>query len=119
MAAVAKLFQSPTAAEGVSVPKRFTATVTAHRDLVRDRQILVLDDSLLFEGERASSTSIEVGDEVRVVKSSSFRGRTYQISGPSRRPFQAIRIRCERADLNTDDRRKCNGLLAGVDRMGR
>ena len=114
MAAVAKLFQSPTSAEGQAIPKRFTATVTAHRDLIRDRQLLVLDNALLFEGERAASTSIDIGDEVRVVKSSSFRGRTYQNSGPSRRPFQAIRIRCERADLKTDARRKCDGLLYGA-----
>lgn len=110
---VRRLFADPSAARGPEIPRRFTAEVTAHRKLVRDRQLLVLDDKLLFEGDNASSSKIRLGDEVNVVKASSFRGRKYQITGPTRRSFEALRIRCERTDLGTDSRRKCNGMMGG------
>jgi len=111
LGAVRRLFSRSSAPAGPEIPKRFTAQVTAHRDLVRDRQLLVLDDKLLFEGDNAASSAIQVGDEVNVVKSSSLRGRRYQISGPSKRRFEALRIRCERTDLNVDNRRKCDGMM--------
>ncbi|MCY3813415.1 MAG: hypothetical protein OXH15_16595 [Gammaproteobacteria bacterium] len=110
---VRRLFAGPSAARGPEIPRRFTAEVTAHRKLVRDRQLLVLDDKLLFEGDNASSSAIGLGDVVKVVKASSFRGRKYQITGPTRRSFEALRIRCERTDLGTDNRRKCNGMMGG------
>ena len=111
LGAVRRLFSRSSAPAGPEIPKRFTAEVTAHRNLVRDRQLLVLDDKLLFEGDNAASSAIRVGDEVNVVKSSSLRGRRYQISGPSKRRFDALRIRCERTDLNVDNRRKCDGMM--------
>ena len=110
---VRRLFARPSEAQGPEIPRRFTAEVTAHRELVRDRQLLVLDDKLLFEGDNASSSAIRLGDEVKVVKASSFRGRKYQITGPTRRSFEALRIRCERTDLGTDSRRKCDGMMGG------
>ncbi len=110
---VRRLFAGPSAAQGPEIPRRFTAEVTAHRKLVRDRQLLVLDDKLLFEGDNAASSAIGLGDQVQVVKASSFRGRKYQITGPSRRSFEALRLRCERTDLGTDNRRKCNGMMGG------
>ena len=111
LGAVRRLFSRSSAPGGPEIPKRFTAQVTAHRDLVRDRQLLVLDDKLLLEGDNAASSAIKVGDEVSVVKASSLRGRRYQISGPSKRRFDALRIRCERTDLNVDNRRKCDGMM--------
>ena len=111
LGAVRRLFTRSSASAGPEIPKRFTAEVTAHRDLVRDRQLVVLDDKLLFEGDNAASSAIKVGDEVNVVKASSLRGRRYQISGPSKRRFDALRIRCERTDLNVDNRRKCDGMM--------
>ena len=111
LGAVRRLFSRSSAPAGPEIPKRFTAQVTAHRDLVRDRQLLVLDDKLLLEGDNAASSAIKVGDEVNVVKASSLRGRRYQISGPSKRRFDALRIRCERTDLNVDNRRKCDGMM--------
>lgn len=110
---VRRLFSRSSAPVGGAIPRRFTAQVTAHRDLVRDRQLLVLDGELLFEGDNAASSAIQVGDEVSVVKASSLRGRRYQISGPSKRRFDALRIRCERTDLNADNRRKCDGMMGG------
>ena len=106
-----ELFRAPPASDEPSIPERFTAEVTAHRDLVHDRQLLVLDGYLLFEGDNAASSSIDVGDEVSVVKASSQRGRRYQIVGPSKRRFDALRIRCERWDLSADNRRKCDGMM--------
>ena len=111
LGAVRRLFSRSSEPAGPEIPKRFTAQVTAHRDLVRDRQLLVLDDKLLLEGDNAASSAIKVGDEVSVVKASSLRGRRYQISGPSKRRFDALRIRCERTDLNVDNRRKCDGMM--------
>ena len=113
---VRRLFSRSSAPAGPEIPRRFTALVTAHRDLARDRQLVVLDDKLLFEGDKAASSAIKVGDQVDVVKSSSLRGRKYQISGPSKRRFEALRIRCERTDLNVENRRKCHGMMGGAER---
>ena len=93
------------------IPDRFSATVTGHRKLVRDRQLVVLDGKLLFEGDRAASSRIKEGDTVEVTKISSLRGRTYQITRPKKRPFRALRIRCELAELSSDNRRKCAAML--------
>lgn len=113
LTAIGRLFtRSRQPDPGDEIPKRFIATVTVHRDLVRDRQLIVLDDKLLFEGDNAASSHIKVGDEVDVVKMSISRGRRYQIIGPSRRAFSALRIRCERQDLSVANRRKCEGTMA-------
>lgn len=112
---VRRLFTRRSETEEDEIPRRFTAEVTAYRDLVRDRQLVVLDDKLLFEGDNAASSAIRLGDEVRVVKVSSRRGRSYQITGPSRRLFTALRIRCELPDLNADNRRKCDRMMGDSD----
>lgn len=93
--------------EVLDIPRRFSARVTAQRKLVRNRQLLVLDDKLLFETDNADTARIEAGDTVDVVKASSRRGRNYQIVGPSKRAATGIRIRCERSDLSVGNRRKC------------
>lgn len=112
---VRKLFTRRSETQEDEIPRRFTAEVTSHRDLVRDRQLVVLDDKLLFEGDNAAASAIRVGDEVRVVKASTRRGRSYQITGPSRRYFTALRIRCENPDLNADNRRKCDRMMGDPD----
>lgn len=106
-----ELIAAQRATDAPTLPRRFTAQVTGHHDLVRDRQLVVLDDALLFEGDRAASSRISVGDEVEVVKASSLRGRRYQITGPTKRPFDALRIRCERHELSVDNRRKCERMI--------
>ena len=106
-----ELIAAQRATDAPTLPRRFTAEVTAHHDLVRDRQLVVLDDALLFEGDRAASSRISVGDEVEVVKASSLRGRRYQITGPTKRPFDALRIRCELHELSVDNRRKCERMI--------
>lgn len=101
------------AREVLTIPRRFSATVTAHTALVRDRQLLVLDDKLLFEADNRRSAAIVEGARVDVVKASSMRGRSFQIVGPSRRAVSALRIRCEDSDLTRETRRKCALLDRG------
>ena len=91
----------------LDIPDRFAAEVRAVHELVRNRQLLVLEGDLLFETDRAAQSRIDVGDEVRVVRASSFFGRRYRISGPARAATTATRLRCERLDLGAATRRKC------------
>lgn len=98
--------------EVLDIPRRFSAQVTARRKLVRNRLLLVLDGTLLFETDNADTAGIDPGDEVDVVKASSLRGRNYQIVGPSKRAVTGLRIRCERLDLSASNRRKC-AMLPG------
>lgn len=99
--------------EVLDIPRRFSAQVTVRRKLVRNRLLLVLDGKLLFETDNADTAGIDVGDEVDVVKASSLRGRSYQITGPSKRAVTGLRIRCERLDLSASNRRKCAILPDG------
>ena len=55
----------------LTIPDRFTAEVTQVRQLLRDRQLVVLDGKLLFEGGQARVSRLKVGDEVRVSRASS------------------------------------------------
>jgi len=103
----------------LEIPRQFSGEVTLHRKLVRDRQILVIDDKLLFEGDGASAGRLEVGDQVNVrgIRRFGMFNDRYEIVGPSRGPFIAVRLRCESTDLGRDSRRKCDTLLpkaAGV-----
>lgn len=91
----------------LDIPERFFGEVTAQRKLVRDRQLIVVDDRVLFEGDVWRESKIRKGNRVEVQKVSSLFGERYRILGPSKRAVTANRIRCERVELNTDDRRKC------------
>ncbi|MCY3621298.1 MAG: hypothetical protein OXH68_06255 [Gammaproteobacteria bacterium] len=91
----------------LTIPDRFTAEVTKVRRLLRDRQLVVLDGKLLFEGGQAMVSGLKVGDEVRVSRASSRFGNRFRIIGPGHRPFTAARIRCERMELARDKQRKC------------
>ena len=102
-----------TTLEVLTIPRRFNATVTAQVSLVRDRQLLVLDDKLLFEADNRRSSAIDEGERVEVVKASSRRGRSYQIVGQSKRAVTALRLRCEDRDLARETRRKCSVLRRG------
>lgn len=91
----------------LTIPDRFTAKVTRVRPLLRDRQLVVLDGKLLFEGGQAMVSGLKVGDDVRVTRASSLFGNRFRIIGPGHRPFTAARIRCERLELTLDKQRKC------------
>ena len=92
------------------IPNRFSATVTALHDSGRNRGLVALDGKLLFESNRAGDGNLRVGDQVRVVRASRLYGKRYQITGPSRRPFVADRVRCEREDITIATRRQCSLL---------
>ena len=92
------------------IPKRFTATVTAIHSSGRNRRLVALDGKLLFESDRGGEGSLRLGDQVRVVRASRLYGKRFQITGPSRRPFMADRIRCEREDITIATRRQCRLL---------
>ena len=95
----------------LAVPNRFSAKVTAVHALTRDRQLVALDNKLVFEGGQASIARTRVGDAVDVVRASAFFGRRFRMTGPSHRPFTGTRIRCERLDLSDSNRRKCDAVL--------
>ena len=97
----------------LEIPSHFVGEVTAHRKLVRDRQLIAVDDRVLFEGDVWRESKIREGNRVEVQKVSSLFGERYRIIGPSKRAVTANRIRCERVELNTDDRRKCSLLPDG------
>ena len=97
----------------LEIPEHFFGEVTAHRKLVRDRQLIAVDDRVLFEGDVWRESKIREGNRVEVQKVSSLFGERYRIIGPSKRAVTANRIRCERFELNSDDRRKCALLPDG------
>lgn len=94
----------------LEIPRRFAATVTAVHNSGGGRRLVALDDTLLFESDRAGEGALRVGDKVRVVRASRLYGRRFQISGPARRPFAANRVRCEREDITPATRRQCRLL---------
>ena len=97
----------------LTIPKRYTGEVSALRNLVRDRQLIALNNQLLFEAERAPGGKLKLGDQVKVTRFSSFLGNRFQLTGPNRRPVNAYRIQCERVqeELNPQNRSRC--LLLG------
>ncbi len=97
----------------LEIPEHFFGEVTAHRKLVRDRQLIAVDGRALFEGDVWRESKIRRGNRVEVQKVSGIFGERYRIMGPSKRAVTANRIRCERVELNTDDRRKCSLLPEG------
>lgn len=92
------------------IPRRFAATVTAVHRSGGKRGLVVLDGKLLFASDRADDGNLRVGDRVRVVRASRLYGKRFQITGPSRRPFVADRVRCEREDITIATRNQCRLL---------
>ena len=82
------------------------------RDLVRDRQLVVLNDELLFEGGQASNSRLKVGQQVTVTRTKSLLAERFRLQGPNGGPLDAARIRCEDSNIKRDSRRKCT-LLSG------
>lgn len=97
-------------ATSYDIPDEFDAEVTLQRKLVRDRQLLVVDDLLLFETENAASSGINAGDTVTVTRATRMFGEKYHLVGKARRIVVGTRIRCEREDLGPDNQRKCRLL---------
>ena len=96
--------------EILDLPKRFEGTVSAIHDPGRNRRLVALDGRLLFVSDRGGEGRLKVGDAVRVEKASGLFGEKYRLTGPSRRPFNARRIRCGHPDLSEANRRRCTLL---------
>lgn len=97
----------------LDIPKHFFAEITALRRLVRDKQLIALDDQLLFEGDVAAESALKLGDQVEVQRISKGFGDRYRVLGPSQRAVTARRIYCERIELSKQSRRRC--LMLGRD----
>ena len=90
------------------IPDSFEGRVTAVRRLVRDRQLIAVDDQMVFQGDVAVSSMVEKGDLVEVERlSTMFKSERYRIIPPSKRTIMARRIPCESLDLTRDSRKKC------------
>lgn len=89
----------------LDIPKRFVAEITALRRLVRDKQLIALDDQLLFEGDVAAESALKLGDQVDVQRISKGFGDRYRVLGPSQRAVTVRRIYCERVELSKQDRK--------------
>ncbi len=91
----------------------FNGKVTGIFQSILDRQLIAVDGSYLFESDDAGKSRLEVGQKVELEKAKSriLSGRSWRLVGPSTRPFQAFRIRCEIDDIKRDDRRKCEQML--------
>ena len=100
----------------LQIPRRFSAQVTARRELLHNRQLIALDGELVFETDRASQSHLKVGDRVDVVRASSLFARRFRISGPSRGTVTGTRLRCEHLEVSADTRRKC--VLLGASQLG-
>ena len=94
-------------------PDLFTGEVTRIHQSVLDRQVIALDNSYVFVSDQAAQARLKVGQTVEAVKARSRirSGRTWRLTGPSRRPIDAFRARCERDDIGSDDRRRCERML--------
>ncbi|MDA1301431.1 MAG: hypothetical protein O2868_15280 [Proteobacteria bacterium] len=92
---------------GDEIPKKFTATVVATLGLIRDRQIVLLDNDLAFEGE---GPEFDIGDEVNVNKRGFF-GDAYTITSRKSRPKVFGRLRCEDTRRSAETERKCAALM--------
>ena len=94
-------------------PDRFTGEVTRIHQSVLDRQVIAVDNSYVFVSDQAAQARLKVGQSVEAVKARSRirSGRTWRLTGPSRRPVDAFRARCERDDIGSDDRRRCERML--------
>ena len=91
----------------LDIPDHFFGAVTAYRRLVRDRQLIAIDNRLLFEGDVAAESNVEPGDRVEIRRTSRFFGESYILVGPSKRSINARRILCERVDLSQKSRQRC------------
>lgn len=106
--------RSQTAAKSVAagartLPRYFSATVTNVRALVRDRQVILLDNNLLFEGQ---GPTFKIGDVVDVISPRYRMFSGYTIGLPKGRKLKFQRLACEQVDgeLREDTRRKCSAL---------
>lgn len=92
----------------------FSGKITRIFDSYQKRQIIAIENLYVFESNDGDEARFEVGQTVqgREGKSLFFGGgRKWRLTGPSTRPVDAFRIRCERDDIGRDNRRRCDRML--------
>ena len=94
-------------------PDSFTGEVTRIHQSVLERQVIALDNSYVFTSDLAKQARLKVGQMVEAERARSRirSGRSWRLMGPSKRPIDAFRIRCERDDIGSDNRRRCDRML--------
>ena len=91
-----------------TIPSSFTGTVTGHQRLVRDKQLIVVDNQLIFEGDVAEESRLRVGDEVSIRRTATrLRSERYVIVGPLKRSIMARRVQCELIDRSAQTKARC------------
>ena len=92
----------------------FSGKVTRIFDSYLKRQIIAVENRYVFESNKADEARFEVGQVIQGQESKSLffgGGRKWRLTGPSTRPVEAFRIRCERDDIGRDNRRRCDRML--------
>lgn len=117
----AKRESSRTPAKAEEAPKvspeepadQFEGTISRIYQSILDRQLIAVDSKYLFESDRASHARLKEGERVTVAKVSSrfWTGRKWRVTGSSRTPVVGYRVRCEKQDIRSEDRRKCRQML--------
>ena len=94
-------------------PDEFEGTISRIYQSILDRQLIAVDSKYLFESDRASHARLKEGERVTVAKVSSrfWTGRKWRVTGSSRTPVVGYRVRCEKQDIRSEDRRKCRQML--------
>ena len=90
----------------IAVPKKFTAIVLSARDLIQDRQIVYLDNNLLFEG---AGPAFDPGETVTVAKRGRF-GQSHTMASKKNGSREVKRLLCELEKRNKDTARKCDSF---------
>ena len=92
---------------------QFEGTISRIYQSILDRQLIAVDSKYLFESDRASHARLKEGERVTVAKVSSrfWTGRKWRVTGSSRTPVVGYRVRCEKQDIRSEDRRKCRQML--------
>jgi len=92
----------------------FAGKITRIFESYQKRQIIAVGNRYVFESNDADEARFEVGQTVEGRESKSLffgGGRKWRLIGPSTRPVEAFRIRCERDDIGRDNRRRCDRML--------
>jgi hypothetical protein len=101
------IYEVETTTKVVKIADEFNATVTYQRTLLRDRQVFVVDNSLVFEGDEARVSRLKVGEVVSVERNSRLFKDRFSVTGPSKRPVAAKRLRCENNNQTAETAEKC------------
>ena len=92
----------------------FRGKITRIFESYQKRQVIAVENRYVFESNDADEARFKVGQVIQGQESKSLffgGGRKWRLTGPSTRPVDAFRIRCEREDIGRDNRRRCDRML--------